>query len=106
MNTVIRCGILSSVLACSLYTHTALAQPAPDLELSGLDTSAVVTDGQTLILGGQLGIDIDNIGPVDVVNPFVAIAFDDRNGNGAWDSGTDVLLGQVNLASGLLAGVP
>ncbi|MGH9847417.1 MAG: CARDB domain-containing protein [Blastocatellia bacterium] len=81
--------------------------PAPqsnvDLTVTALNTSAVVTDSQTLVTSGDLGVTIKNLGADGVNAQFRVIAFEDRNGNGAFNQGVDLLLGSKQFIDGVPA---
>ena len=81
--------------------------PAPqsnvDLVVTGLETSGVTTDSQTLAISGNLGVTIQNLGSTAVNTQFRVLAFEDRNANGKYDAGTDLSLGSVNYTQSIAA---
>jgi len=81
----------------------ATPQGNVDLTVTALNTSAVVTDSQTLVISGDLGVTIRNIGADSVNAQFRVIAFEDRNGNGAFNQGVDLLLGSKLFIDGVPA---
>ncbi len=103
--------------AASAEVHPLAAAPAPppapappvvpqgnvDLTVTALDTAAVVTDSQTLAISGPLGVTIKNLGSAAVNAAFRVIAFEDRNANGAFNQGTDLLLGSTDFPGGVAA---
>ncbi len=77
-----------------------------DLTVSSVDRSNTINDPQTLALSGTLSAVILNKGNV-AANPSVQVlAFYDANGNGAYDSGIDVSLGQATIASTIAVNSP
>ena len=74
-------------------------QGSPDLTVEAISTAGVSTDSQTLAISGSLTPTIRNAGGGAAANPFLVRIFEDRNGNGAFDAGTDALLGSANIAS-------
>lgn len=79
----------------------AAAQGNVDLSVTALDTAAVVTDSQTLMISGALSVTINNMGSDAVNAAFSVIAFEDRNSNGAFNQGTDLLLGSTDFPGGV-----
>lgn len=66
-----------------------------DLAILSIDTTAAVSNGQTLELQGEVAIEIANRGNANAVAGFKVLAFDDVNNDGAFDSG-DLMLGEEN----------
>ncbi|HUL80025.1 MAG TPA: FG-GAP-like repeat-containing protein, partial [Vicinamibacteria bacterium] len=75
--------------------------PLPNLVAGPVDDKALVVDGQTLHVGGQLSVPASNPSPTAVSQPFTVTFFEDRNGDAAYEPGTDALLGQT-----VVPGVP
>jgi hypothetical protein len=99
------------VVACAVFLWLPLpglslstAEAAPDLAVLFVDASTTTTDSQTLVISGAVGVQIQNQGDTDVVAPFMVAAFEDHNGNGALDPGTDPVLGAVVHGAGLAVG--
>lgn len=82
-----------------LSQPTALA--APDLTVSGIDSSAITTDCQSLAIAGTINATISNTGTSDTTTGFTILIFEDANRNGAYDAGIDIILG--SSATGALA---
>jgi len=68
-------------MALQEYQVTVLPRGV-DLAVAGVDTSAVTTDTQTLVIGGTVRISIHNQGSSPLSGSFAALVFEDRNGNG------------------------
>ena len=49
-------------------------------------------------LSGSAGVEIANSGAGPAAGPFVLTLFEDRNANGAYDAGTDAVLGEEVVA--------
>ncbi len=64
----------------------------PDLRVRSIDTSAVVGDFQALTISGSLSLVVENIGDADTAGGFGVVCFEDANGNGTFEFGTDVVL--------------
>lgn len=79
-----------------------------DLLPSNIDAADVTLDVPTLRLGGTLHVDIRNQGTdlyqSAVAGTFEIVAFEDRNGNAAFDPGVDNVLAQTTFAGTLAAG--
>ncbi len=89
--------------AANASTPPPAVQGNVDLSVTALDTATIVTDSQTLVISGALGAKINNLGTDAVNAAFRVIAFEDRNSNGAFDQGTDLLLGSTDFPSGVAA---
>jgi len=99
----------TSTLMAAFLGAGLLALPLPavaqsDLRITGLSTGGVVTDGQALTIGGFLGVTIGNEGTTPVSTPYTVTVFEDGNLNGAFDPGTDAVLGTVLETAPLAAG--
>src|SRR5262249_53549006 len=69
-----------------------------DLAVTGVDTSAVTTDTQTLVIGGTVRICLHNQGSSAFSGSFVALVFEDRNSNGTFDPGVDNVVGTATFS--------
>jgi RHS repeat-associated protein len=87
----------------SLDEVTVTIVPPPNLTPGPVDDSALVIDGQTLAVSGTLSVPVSNPSPTAVSAPFAVVFFEDRNGDAAYQPGTDALVGQ-GVVSGLSAG--
>ncbi|QOY86232.1 putative Ig domain-containing protein [Paludibaculum fermentans] len=83
------------------------SQATPDLVVTAI-TGSVTTDAQTLVTTGTLSATVKNQGSAATAGSFQVRAFEDRNANGKYDSGTDQSLGTatVNSALAVNAGTP
>ena len=68
----------------------------PDLVILRLDVSGVSGDGQTLAIAGTVSAEIRNQGDAPATGPFAISFFEDRNGDGAFQDGLDLLLGSAS----------
>ena len=68
-----------------------------------VDPSAAGIDPQTLVLTGQVAVEVSNGGTVDAVVPFEVTIFEDLDRDGVL-GGADNPLGTVTYALGLLVG--
>jgi hypothetical protein len=89
------------VLIIGAFAGTAVAA---DLTVTGVDTSAMTTDCQTLAASGSVSATVRNIGNVATGAGFRVLFFEDRNGNGTYEFGTDLALGDALVAGSLAAG--
>ncbi|MBT8217954.1 MAG: DUF11 domain-containing protein, partial [Acidimicrobiia bacterium] len=76
---------------------------APDLTVLFVDISGAPVDPQGLTIAGQVAVELANVGNLDVFGAFDVAIFEDLNGNGSFEPGTDNLLGTAPLGSGLSA---
>ncbi len=86
------------------YSRLELAATTgPDLVVTVVNLNAVTTDPQTLIAGGTGKATIKNQGNTDLAADatFTVTFFEDRDGDGAYDSATDNTLGQATHTGGL-----
>jgi hypothetical protein len=86
--------------ALQQYRVSVLAQGV-DFAVASVDASAVATDTQTLIIGGTVRVNIANRGGSLFMGNFGALLFEDRNNDGAYQSGSDNLLGSANFAGSI-----
>ncbi|MBN1568671.1 MAG: VCBS repeat-containing protein [Acidobacteria bacterium] len=99
-------SILKVACLCLVWLLPVFPSMAqPDLQIADLNTASVITDGQSLAVGGSIGFSIANAGSTAVIEPFSVIAFEDRNSNGLYDSGTDLVLGTLDESASIAAGV-
>ncbi len=77
-------------------------QASPDLTVEAILTTGISTDSQTLQLTGNLQPTIRNLGGA-LSSSFTVQVFEDRNGNGLYDAGTDQQLG-ATVVNSLAAG--
>jgi hypothetical protein len=91
-----------ALAAIALSAIPAFAQA--DLTITGMSTTGIVTDTQTLAVSGTLVVSIRNIGTTTVGVPFRIVAWEDRDGNRQYNSGTDVTLGYLLYSNGLAVG--
>jgi RHS repeat-associated protein len=73
-------------------------QGSPDLIVEAISTASLTTDTQTLIVGGSIQPTLRNLGTA-ASGAFTAQVFEDRNGNGVFEAGTDANLGSAAVAS-------
>jgi RHS repeat-associated protein len=82
---------------------TVEVRPArPDLRPTGLSLEGYAVDGQSLLAGGALAATVANHGDA-AAGPFDVAFFEDRDGSGRFEPGSDLLLGLARV-SGLGAG--
>ncbi len=81
-----------------------MAMQGPDVAITALDVSGLVTDTQTLKISGIIRATLLNKGNQPTALPFEVAAFEDRNNNRRLDIGADNILGKVICATSLLAG--
>ena len=89
--------------AWSPAAQEGLRGGGPDLVTLSVDSAGVAGDWQTLVIGGTVQVDVENVGFSGAAGSFDVTVFEDTNGNGAYDVVGDVLLGGAvvpGLASG------
>lgn len=91
-------GAAALVSPLALFPSVALGQQ-PDLRVTGMDVGGVVGDLQALTIAGSLTVDVENAGVAGTGAAFDVLLFEDANGNGAYDAGTDVMLGAAASAA-------
>ena len=92
-------------LALVLLTALSLGcLPGPDLVVSAIDLAGLVVDGQVPAISGQLDVDVENSGNLSATGPIELRAFEDRDGDEAFDPAVDVLLGNAVLGGAVAAG--
>jgi len=77
-------------------------QILPDLTLSVLDKTGLITDSLSLAISGTLNAEVGNIGSTAASGNISLIAFHDADLNNRYDANIDLFLGQTNLADALL----
>jgi large repetitive protein len=80
------------------------APQGPDLTITSIDTTNLITDTQSLQATGTIRITLENRGNQPSSTPFTITIFEDRNGNKTPDSGTDTILGAGTYTNTLMAG--
>jgi subtilase family serine protease/prenyltransferase beta subunit len=80
------------------------APQGPDLSIEATDTTALVTDTQSLEVTGSIQITIENKGNQDTNAAFEITVFEDRDKNKILDSATDNILGIFTYTNTLTAG--
>ncbi|MGH9902740.1 MAG: putative Ig domain-containing protein, partial [Pyrinomonadaceae bacterium] len=75
-----------------------------DLTIGVVDVSGVVTDAQTLVIGGAAQVDIQNLGGSLFDGQFEVLLFEDRNDNGTYENGADSVLGAGTFAGTMASG--
>ncbi|GMQ83919.1 MAG: hypothetical protein BMS9Abin06_0665 [Gammaproteobacteria bacterium] len=75
--------------------------PKPDLVIDTLATDGVQTDLFTLQISGSAGVTVRNQGRAPALTAPQVSLFEDLNRNGAFDAGSDNLLGAITLPNGL-----
>lgn len=88
------------------HTVSVTLPPPPglgeiDLAAGPVDTSALVSDDQTLIVSRVLSTEISNFGATEFdsnrMGPFEVAVFEDSNGNGTFEDGVDKVLGRATF---------
>jgi hypothetical protein len=104
MANVLRRILLAAYFVATLSFLAFPAMAQSDLQIADLNRDAVATDGQTLAVSGSLGFSIKNTGATATSVPFAVTVFEDRNFNGVFDSGTDLVLGSMVEPNPIAAG--
>ncbi|MFN7975297.1 MAG: FG-GAP-like repeat-containing protein, partial [Acidobacteriota bacterium] len=73
-----------------------------DVAIQDVDAGGIQYDGQALTVSGLARATVRNLSALDVLRPFDVRFFEDRNGNGVYDAGTDASLGLATVAAPLL----
>lgn len=94
---------MNRILLFLIAGSSAFSQ-LPDLVVSSLDSSAVATNSQTLQVSGVLSAKVTNQGATVAAGTFKVLAFEDKNRNGRFDVGTDVVLGSTLWTTGIPVG--
>lgn len=77
---------------------------ASDLIVTEVDVSAVVYDCHTASANGTVAVTVENVGGTATGSGFDIVLFEDENGNGTYQSGTDLFLAQANVPGSLNPG--
>ena len=85
-------GLLSFAAAIGASLPAAAA-PGPDLTVTAVDASGMVTDPQTLEVAGLVTATVKNAGDTTTGAGFSVVFFADLDKNGAFDPATDSVLG-------------
>jgi len=75
----------------------------PDLVISAIDTSNLVTDTQALGISGSISVTLENKGNQDSGSNFIIAVFEDKNGNERLDMNTDNILGEMTYTNTLVS---
>lgn len=86
--------------ALQQYRVTILAR-GTDLTVASVDTSATTTDTQTLVIGGAVRVEMQNLGGSAFNGSFEVLLFEDSNRNGTFESGVDNVLGTETFSGGI-----
>ena len=84
--------------------RSQVQQLLPDLAVTAVSRSGATTHPQTLMLTGSESATIANIGTTASAPGVDVLAFFDVNRNGAFDEGTDSMLGRATLTAALNTG--
>ncbi len=71
----------------------------PDLAITAIDRKAAITDPNSLNITGELVVTVKNIGTAEAPAGAKVLAFFDTNRNKAFDSATDVAIGNASIES-------
>ncbi len=85
----------------TVHVTIDLDLPRPDLLVSHLGTSQIMTNLHTLQVTGSAQVVVDNLGKAPVLVPAMVTVFEDINTNGVFDPETDNALGSLTMPSGL-----
>lgn len=80
------------------------APQGPDVTITSIDTTNLITNTQSLAVSGLIKITIKNKGNQPTNAPFKITTFEDRNSNKVLDTGTDNILGVITYTNNFLAG--
>ncbi len=89
---IIQVANSNGATAIQEYSVTVLAVGV-DLTVASVDASAVTTDPNTLVATGNVHVQIGNQGGSLFSGSFTVLLFEDRNGNGTYESAIDNALG-------------
>jgi hypothetical protein len=88
-------GLLSFAAAFGL-ARPASADPAPDLTVTAVDATGMVTDPQTLEVAGLVTATVKNAGDAPTGAGFSVVFFADLDKNGSFDPAFDAVLGTTS----------
>jgi hypothetical protein len=77
---------------------------SPDLVVTIVDASDLLTDCQTLEVSGTVTATVENIGDAATGSGFTVLFFEDSNDNGTYEAGADLFLGGDVIAGSLDSG--
>ncbi|GEM_PF-1525877 len=75
-----------------------------DLTPTDVDASGLTTDAAALAVAGTVHVQVQNRGPSALAGAFDVLAFEDRNGNLAFDRGIDTELGTQRFVGNIASG--
>ena len=93
--------IIAEDIAVADFGNVSTVDNETDLVITDIDVSGLLYDGQNLTVSGNIQATIKNQGFGTVQSDFTILFFEDRDGNGAFDSGVDAALGET-VVSGVL----
>ncbi|WP_162250705.1 carboxypeptidase regulatory-like domain-containing protein [Pelomonas sp. Root1217] len=76
----------------------------PDLRVQSVSRAGAITDPQSLLLSGAVQTTVVNQGLAPTDRAVTLLAFEDRNRNGRYDAGVDVVLGRAAMQDALAVG--
>ena len=79
------------------HDTNGLLDTLPDLTVSSVDATGATQNIQTLEINGEVTARVANSEATDAAGPFSVLLFEDRNHNGAFDPGTDNVLGDASV---------
>lgn len=83
----------------SLLVKTSAEAKGPDLTPLEFDVSGVTTDPQTLRISGVAKVKFQNKGDDKIITPFRISVFEDKDNDGIYTEGADLLLGSWDYAT-------
>jgi hypothetical protein len=92
------------LITLSALGGSALSARASDLVVSDVDASSVAFDCRTAAGAGTVEVTVENVGGTPTGSGFDVLLFEDQNGNGTYDNGLDLFLGQANVPGSLNPG--
>lgn len=94
-NTSLNLGIFQ-------LTKDGVSSLLPNLTVRQVNKKQVVVDPQSLVVGGKLIAEVRNVGALTAPAGAHVVAFEDRNANGTFERGVDLVLGETVLDTKLL----
>jgi hypothetical protein len=94
-NTSLNLGIFQ-------LTKDGVSSLLPNLTVRQVNKSQVVVNAQSLVVGGKLTVEVRNTGALTSPAGANVVAFEDRNANGTFERGVDLVLGETALDTPLL----
>ncbi len=94
-NTSLNLGIFQ-------LTKDGVSSLLPNLTVRQVSKKLVVVDPQSLVVGGKLIAEVRNVGALTTPAGAKVVAFEDRNANGTFERGLDLVLGEATLDTTLL----